>query len=123
MDLGLINPGVRLLVLGVINLLGWVERRLEVLEKVGLLDLLTVQFDDGGVVGVDDQGVQLGGLDNSGSWGGGEMLLLVLASLGVLVVDDQVDLVGGTALIGAKLFTVNNRTRTRSEYTNHNNVR
>jgi len=30
------------------------------------------------------------------------VLLLVFTSLGVLVVDDQVDLVGGTTLVGAK---------------------
>ena len=30
------------------------------------------------------------------------MLLLVLASLWVLVVDDEVDLVGGTALVGTE---------------------
>jgi hypothetical protein len=89
-------------ILGVINLLGWVERGLEVLKKVGLLNLLTVQLDDNSVVGVDNQSVELGGLDNSGCWGSGQMLLLVLAGLGVLVVDDEVDLVGGTALVGTK---------------------
>jgi hypothetical protein len=30
------------------------------------------------------------------------MLLLIFASLGVLVVDDQVDLVGGTTLVGTE---------------------
>lgn len=101
-DSGLINPGVWLGILRVINLLGGVESWLEVLEKIGLLDLLTIQLNDGSVVGVDDQGVELGGLDNTGRWGGCQMLLLIFASLWVLVVDDQVDLVGGAALVWSK---------------------
>jgi len=66
---GLINPAIWLAVLGVIDLLGRVESWGEVFEKVGLLDLLTVQLNDDGVIGVDDQGVKLRSLDNSGSWG------------------------------------------------------
>lgn len=72
------------------------------LEKVGLLDLLAVQLDDGGVVWVDDQGVQLGGLDNSCLWWGSKMLLLIFLCLWALVVDDQVNLVGGATLIRTK---------------------
>jgi len=68
-DSDLFNPVFGLLVLGIINLLGWVERGLEVLEKVGFLDLLAVQLNDSCIVGVDDQGVELGGLDNSGGGG------------------------------------------------------
>jgi len=97
-----INPVFGLLVLGVVNLLRWVECGGEVLEEVSLLDLLAIQLNDGGVVGVDDQGVELGGLDNSSCWGRLQVLLLIFAGLGVLVVDNQVDLVGGTTLVGAE---------------------
>ena len=97
-----VNPILRLLVFRIINLLGWVESGGEVLEKVGLLDLLAIQLNDGGVIRVDDEGVELSGLDNSGGGGRLQVLLLIFASLGVLVVDDQVNLVGGTALVGTE---------------------
>jgi hypothetical protein len=99
---GLVNPGVWLAVLGIIDFLGWVKGWREILEKVNLLDLLAVQLDDGGVIGVDNQSVELGCLDDSCSWGSCKMLLLILTSLWVLVVDDQVNLVGGTALVGTE---------------------
>ena len=51
---------------------------------------------------MNDQGVELGSLDNSGGRGRLQVLLLIFASLGVLVVDDQVDLVGGTTLVGTE---------------------
>jgi hypothetical protein len=51
---------------------------------------------------VDDEGVELSGLDNSGGGGRLQVLLLIFASLGVLVVDDQVNFVGGTALVGTE---------------------
>ena len=48
---------------------------------------------------MDDQSVKLGGLDDTGGWGSCQVLLLIFTGLWVLVVDDQVDLVGGTTLI------------------------
>lgn len=54
------------------------------------------------VIGVDNQSVELSGLDNSSGRGSGKMLLLVFSGLRVLVVDNEVDLVGGTALVGTE---------------------
>lgn len=101
-DFGLINPGVWLAVLLVVNLLRRVEGWGEVLKKAALLYLLAVLSDGKGVVGVDNEGVELRGLgDLSGRWGV-HVLLLVFAGLGVLVVDDEVNLVRVAALVGAK---------------------
>ena len=41
---------------------------------------------------MDDERVELGSLDNTGSVGRLDVLLLVLASLRVLVTEDEVDL-------------------------------
>ncbi|GKT83306.1 hypothetical protein Ct61P_01156 [Colletotrichum tofieldiae] len=101
-DAGLVNPVLRLGVLGVVNLLLRVDGGGEVLEKGAGLDLLAVLLDDEGVVGVDNEGVELGGLDDASGGGRGEVLLLVLARLGVLVVEDEVDLVGVAALVRTK---------------------
>lgn len=101
-DSGLINPGIWLGVLRVINLLWWVECGSEVLKKVCLLDLLTVLLDNDGVVGVNNQGVKLRGLHDTGGGRASQMLLLIIAGLWVLVVDDQVYLVCGTALVGSE---------------------
>lgn len=95
----LVNPVVRLGVLGVVNLRGRVDSWGEVLEEAASLDLLTVLLNDKCVVWVDDEGVQLSSLDDAGRGGGIEVLLLILASLGVLVVEDEVNLVGVAALV------------------------
>ena len=42
-NLFLINPVIRLLVLGIINLLFWVHRRVKVLEKAALVEALAVE--------------------------------------------------------------------------------
>lgn len=102
LNTGLINPVLGLLVLGVINLLGRVDRRSKVLEEAALLDLLAVDANGVGVVGVDCEGVELSSLDNLGRGRGREMLLLVLPSLGVLVVENEVHLVGVAALVGTE---------------------
>ena len=51
---------------------------------------------------MDDERVELSGLDDSCSWGSCQVLLLVLASLWVLVVHNQVNLVGGATLVGTE---------------------
>jgi len=99
---GLVNPILWLGVLLIFNLLWRVERWSEVLKKAALLDLFAVLLDDEGVVWVDNQGVELSRLDNSSSRWSGKVLLLVFTSLWVLVVDNEVDLVGVTALVGSE---------------------
>lgn len=104
---GLVNPVLRLLVVGVVNLLLRVDGRGELVEEATVADDVAAPLDGEGVVGLDNQGVELGGLLDGSLRGSREVLLLVLAGLGVLVVEDEVHLVGGTALVG----------------TEHNNVR
>ena len=101
-DTGLVDPGIGLGVLGVVDLLGGVDGGGEVLEEGAGLDLLAVLLDGIRVVGVDDESVQLGGLNDASGGRGAEVLLLVLARLGVLVVEDEVNLVGVAALIRAE---------------------
>lgn len=50
-DLGRIDPILRLLVIRVVNLLGRVDSRLEVLEEVSALILLAIDKNLKGVVG------------------------------------------------------------------------
>jgi hypothetical protein len=108
------------LFLGVVNLLLRVNGRVEVLQKAALLRGLAVDEDFEGLVGVDDQSVDGGDLVGAGHGGSLEVLLLVLAGLGVLVTEDEVNLdgllagdhygglawfsylVGGTALVGTE---------------------
>jgi hypothetical protein len=56
-----------------------------------------------------DDRVQLRGLDDAGSGRSDEVLLLLLARLGVLVVEDEVDLVGVAALVGSEHDDVRGR--------------
>lgn len=58
---------------------------------------------------MDDESVELGGLDNLGGRGSSEVLLLVLASLGVLVVEDEVDLVVVATLVGTEHDDIGSR--------------
>jgi hypothetical protein len=51
---------------------------------------------------LDDKGVESGSLGDLGRGSGGEVLLLVLSSHGVGVSEDEVDLVGGAALVGSE---------------------
>jgi len=60
---------------------------------------------------VHDERVELGSLDDLGGGGSAQVLLLVLARLGVLVVEDEVDLVGVAALVGAEHDDVRGRVR------------
>jgi hypothetical protein len=85
-----INPVFWLLVIRIADLSRRVESRVEVLEQAPVLGGFVVDEDFEGVVGANDQSVERGEL---GDLGGGrtlEVLLLVLAGLGVLVVDDEV---------------------------------
>ena len=97
-DLGLVNPGGGLLVLGVVNLLGRVDRRVEVFEKVAVLDSLAVNQDLEGLVGPDDQSVKGSNLGGASGRGRLKVLLLVFAGLGVLVTEDKVDLTLGVSI-------------------------
>lgn len=108
-DAGLVDPVIGLGVLGVVNLLGGVHRRGKVLKEGASPDLIPILVDGVGVVGVDDEGVELRRLDNLGARRGPQVLLLILASLGVLVVEDKVDLVGVTALVGTEHDDVGGR--------------
>lgn len=80
------------------NLLLRVDGRVEVLEKRAGLDGVAVDEDLEGVVGLDDEGVEVGGLLDGRGGGKLEVLLLVLAGLGVLVAEDEVDLEARSAL-------------------------
>lgn len=91
-DLNLVDPVSGLLVLGVVNLLLGVNGRSEVLQKAALLDRLAIDEDLKGLIGLDDQGVKGGDLGGTGDGGSLQMLLLVLAGLGVLVAEDEVNL-------------------------------
>ena len=97
-DLGLVNPRGGLLVLGVINLLGGVDRRVEVFEEVAFLDSLAVNQDLEGLIGPDDQGVERSNLGGASGRGRLQVLLLVFAGLGVLVTEDKVDLALGVSI-------------------------
>lgn len=100
--LSLFDPGGGLLVLGVVNLLLRVDRGGEVLEEGTGLDRLAVDLNLKRLVGVDNERVERALLGDARHGGSLEVLLLVLASLGVLVAEDEVDLVGGTALVGTE---------------------
>ena len=97
-DLGLVNPRGGLLVLGVINLLGGVDRRVEVFEEVAFLDSLAVNQDLEGLIGPDDQGIERSNLGGASGRGRLQVLLLVFAGLGVLVTEDKVDLALGVSI-------------------------
>jgi len=101
-DLGLLNPVGGLLVFRVVNLGGRVDRGSEVLEEGTVLEGSAVNLELEALVGADDQGVEGGLLADTSHGRVLEVLLLVLASLGVLVAEDEVDLVGGTALVGTE---------------------
>lgn len=89
---GEFNPVFGLLVLGVINLLVWVYSRAEVLEKTAVLGGFIIDQDFEAVVRFNDEGVKGGELIDLGLGRALEMLLFVLASLGILVLEDEVDL-------------------------------
>ena len=91
-NLGVINPVGRLLVLGIVDLLLWVNRRAEVLKEGAILDRLAVNQDLEGLIGLDNQSVQAGELGGTSSRRSLEMLLLIFAGLGVLVTEDEVNL-------------------------------
>lgn len=91
-DLGLVNPVLGLLVFGVIDLLGRVDSGREVLKEGAVADRVAVDLDLEGLVGLDNEGVESRRLGDAGRRGALEVLLLVLARLGVLVLEDEVDL-------------------------------
>jgi hypothetical protein len=91
-NLDLVNPVGGLLVLGVVNLLLRVDGGSEVLQEAARLDRLAIDEDLKGLVRLDDQSVEGGDLGGTGDGGRLEVLLLVLAGLGVFVTEDEVDL-------------------------------
>lgn len=91
-DLGLVNPVGGLLILGVIDLLLRVDWRAEVLMEGAVLDSIAINQDLEGLVGLDDQSVEAGGLGGASRGRSVEVLLLILAGLGVLVTEDEVNL-------------------------------
>lgn len=91
-DLHLIDPVGGLLVLGVINFLLRVDGGVEVLQKASLLDGFAVDQDLEGLVRLDNKSVERGDLGGARDGGSLEVLLLILAGLGVLVTEDKVDL-------------------------------
>mmetsp|Transcript_9002 Transcript_9002/g.19592 ORF Transcript_9002/g.19592 Transcript_9002/m.19592 type:complete len:371 (-) Transcript_9002:19-1131(-) len=101
-DLGSVDPISWLAVLRIVNLLRRVHARLEVggREQVCLLDLHVVDQDPHRVVRTDDGCVQVG-LANTElrRRRRRKVLLLVLAGDGRLVADDEMHLVGATALV------------------------
>ena len=91
-DAGLINPILRFLVVWVFNLLRGVNRRGEVFMEGSVADGLSIDLDLEALVGLDNERVEGGGLDDASQGRVLEVLLLVLAGLGVLVAEDEVDL-------------------------------
>jgi len=89
---GKLNPIFGLGVLGIINLLVWVFSRAEVLEKAAILGGLIIDHDFKGIVRLHNEGVKGGELIDLGLGRSLEMLLLVFASLGILVLEDEVNL-------------------------------
>ena len=98
----LINPVFGLRIGRIVNLLGGVDGGLEVSKETARLDLFAVLLDNIGVVRVDNERVEFRGLDDLGSGRGDQVLLLVLASLGILMVENEVDLVSVATLVRAK---------------------
>lgn len=109
-DLLLVNPILRLGVLRIVNLLGWVEGRLEVLEERTSLLRLAIDQHVVGIVGttnyrkrrsaiararrysLENEGIEVSQLLNGRMRSKLEMLLLNNASLGALVANNEVHL-------------------------------
>ena len=91
-DAGIINPVFRLLIVGVVDLLVGVDRGSEVLEEGAVADGLAVDLNFEAVVGLHDQSVEGGSSNDAGHGRVLEVLLLILAGLGVLVAEDEVNL-------------------------------
>lgn len=91
-DLLFVNPVGRLGVLLVINFLWRVNWRSKVLKKGAVLEGFSVNADLEGLIWVDDESIQAGELGNLNRWRGLEVLLLIFAGLGVLVLEDEMNL-------------------------------
>jgi len=89
---GIVDPALWLLVFGIVNLLVRVDRGGEFFEKAAGSLLHSVNVDGEGVIGVDNESVEGRGLGDAGHGRVVQVLLLVLASLWVLVPEDEVDL-------------------------------
>lgn len=92
-DLGLVYPISWLGVIGIINLGGWVDGRLEIFEKRTSLLRFIVNLDVIGVVWFDDQCVENRDLLVLWNRRTLKVLLLVFARSWVLVAEDEVNLV------------------------------
>lgn len=105
-----INPVFGLLILRIVNLLGWVDRRVEVCEQATCRRLSIVDGDGISVIGAENtlgcqsrqeangrrvlnhKGVQLGGLIDRGHRTSSEVFFLVFTGDGVLVAEDEMNL-------------------------------
>jgi hypothetical protein len=91
-DTSFINPVFWLLIFRIINFLGWVDRRGKVLKKTASALFFTINVYGISVVGVDNKCIESGELGGANHWWVVKMLLLVLASLGILVTEDEMNL-------------------------------
>ena len=87
-----VNPVLGLLVVLVIDLGLGVDRGCEVVKQCTVAAGLAVDLDLEALVGLYDQSVKGRGLDDAGHRWVLEVLLLILPSLGVLVLEDEVNL-------------------------------
>lgn len=105
----LVNPVSGLRVFGVLDFLGWVDCGFKVFKKAALLVTLAVDENLIGIIGatkrvretngrlklccsLDDEGIEVSELLNSGVGSDFEVFLLGHASLGALVTEDEVNL-------------------------------
>mmetsp|Transcript_21262 Transcript_21262/g.49960 ORF Transcript_21262/g.49960 Transcript_21262/m.49960 type:complete len:510 (+) Transcript_21262:227-1756(+) len=98
----LVHPVLRLLVLGVINHLRGIDRRLHALQQVALLHQSVVDENLKSVVGADDKRVDMSALVVDRLRGILEVLLLEDTADRVLMAQDEVDLVSHSTTIRSK---------------------
>ena len=95
----LVDPVVRLAVFGIIDLLLRVDGWVEVFEKRASFADFAIDADFVFLIRVNNEGVESCSLSDTGTRRGFEVLLLILAGLGVLVAEDKVDFVRRAALV------------------------
>ena len=91
-SLWFIDPIFRLLVLGIINLLGGIDGGLKAFQKTSSGSFLVVDTDSVGVVRTNDQRVQVGLIIVDDARRSTQVLLLIFTRLGVMMAKDEVDL-------------------------------